>query len=270
MTAISLSLLATALYIITWLLIIFRMRSQIASNEPSPKNKSIYLICWFIALLTHIIALHHPLLIGKALGLNLFSLASYVMWFISLILFITSLTRKVKSLALILIPFAILSIILPLNLGGQSDTFINMQTGLGVHILTSLLAYSLLMLASFQALLLAFQNKQLRTHQSSGFSRNLPSLEDMEHLLFRFISIGLVLLSIALATGFAFLDNLFGSGIAHKTILSILSWLIFTALLFGRWKYGWRGRKAINWTLVGFGVLVLAFFGTKFVQEYIL
>ena len=270
MTATSLSLLATAFYFITWLLIISRVRSQIASNEPKPKSKSVYLISWFIALLAHILALHYPLLAGKALSLNFFSLASYVMWFINLVLFITSLTRKVKSLALFLIPFTILSVLLPLYLGGHSGAFINMKTGLGVHVLTSLLAYSLLMLASFQALLLAFQNKQLRTHQSSGFSRNLPSLEDMEHLLFRFISIGLILLSIALVTGFAYLDNLFGSGIAHKTILSILSWLIFTALLFGRWKYGWRGRKAINWTLIGFALLVLAFFGTKFVQEFVL
>ncbi|MEE9445887.1 MAG: cytochrome c biogenesis protein CcsA [Cocleimonas sp.] len=270
MTATSLSLLATALYFITWLLIMFRVRSQIAGNEPKPKSKSLYLMSWFVALIAHILVLHYPLLIGKALGLNFFSLASYVMWFISLVLFITSLTRRVKSLALLLIPFSVLSILLPLYIEGQPDAFINMKTGLGVHILTSLLAYSLLMLASFQALLLAFQNNQLRTHQSSGFSRNLPSLEDMEHLLFRFISIGLVLLSITLITGFAYLDNLFGSGIAHKTILSIFSWLIFTALLFGRWKYGWRGRKAINWTLVGFSVLVLSFFGTKFVQEFVL
>jgi len=270
MTATSLSLLATAFYFITWLLIMFRMRSQIASNEPKPKSKSVFLLSWFIALVVHILALHYPLLIGEALSLNFFSLASYVMWFISLILFITSLTRRVKSLALFLIPFTILSIILHLKLGDQSGTFINMKTGLGVHILTSLLAYSLLMLASFQALLLAFQNNQLRTHKSSAFGRSLPSLEDMEHLLFRFISIGVALLSIALITGFAFLDNFFGSGVAHKTVLSIISWLVFSALLFGRWKYGWRGRKAINWTLVGFAILMLAFFGTKYVQDFIL
>jgi len=139
-----------------------------------------------------------------------------------------------------------------------------------LHIFTSLLAYSLLMLASFQALLLAFQNKQLRSHHVSGLMKSLPSLEDMEHLLFRFITIGVVILSVALLIGFYYLENLFGSGIAHKTILSIISWFIFSALLIGRWKYGWRGRKAINLTLFGFGVLMLAFFGTKFVQEFIL
>jgi ABC-type uncharacterized transport system permease subunit len=193
-----------------------------------------------------------------------------VTWFISLVLFITTLTRKIESLAIFVIPFTVLSIILELFLGRDNGPLIDMKSGLGLHIFTSLLAYSLLMLASFQALLLAFQNKQLRSHQVSGFMKSLPSLEDMEHLLFRFINIGVVILSIALLIGFYHLENLFGSHIAHKTILSLISLFIFSALIIGRWKYGWRGRKAINFTLVGFIVLMLAFFGTKFVQEFIL
>jgi len=92
----------------------------------------------------------------------------------------------------------------------------------------------------------------------------------MEHLLFRFIKIGIILLSFGLFTGFYFLENLFGSGIAHKTILSIIAWVIFTILLFGRWKFGWRGKIAVRWTLGGFTALMLAFFGTKYVQEFML
>ena len=57
---------------------------------------------------------------------------------------------------------------------------------------------------------------------------------------------------------------------AHKTILSILSWFIFSALLIGRWKYGWRGKTAVRWTISGFAVLALAFFGSKFIQEFVI
>jgi ABC-type uncharacterized transport system permease subunit len=126
------------------------------------------------------------------------------------------------------------------------------------------------MLASFQAALLAAQNNHLHKRQNTRFIRTLPSLEDMEHFLFRLIAIGVILLSFSLLSGFYFLDNLFGSHVAHKTILSIISWVIFTSLLIGRWKYGWRGKTAVRWTLAGFIVLALAFFGTKFIQEYIL
>jgi len=56
----------------------------------------------------------------------------------------------------------------------------------------------------------------------------------------------------------------------HKTIFSIASWFIYAALLFGRYQYGWRGLKAIRWTLTGFALLVLAYIGSKFVSQILL
>lgn len=272
MTTTSLSLLAIILYIITWILVTLAVRARIntSNNTTTGAKSKAYNITWLLALIAHITVLHLPLIQGKPLALSLFSLGSYVMWFISLVLFITTLKRKIESLALFILPLAMIGLATPLIFGSSSETFINMKSGLGIHVLMSLLAYSFLMLASFQALLLSSQNTRLHTHQSTGFFRTLPSLEDMEHLLFRFIGIGVFLLSIALLSGFYYLDNLFGSRIAHKTILSILSWVIFSSLLFGRWKYGWRGKKAVRWTLAGFIVLMVAFFGTKLIQEFIL
>jgi len=45
---------------------------------------------------------------------------------------------------------------------------------------------------------------------------------------------------------------------------------VFGMLLWGRWQFGWRGRTAIHWTLAGFFVLMLAYFGTKLVLELVL
>jgi len=270
MSATIINFVAILFYFITWLLIIKHVRAQIQAGGAKQKGKPLYLVLWVLGLVVHLLGLHYPLFENKPLTLSFFSLASYVMWFISFILFITTIKRRLESLAIFIIPSAILSIVLAMYLGMSSGVSINVKSGLGAHIFTSLLAYSLLMLASFQALLLAFQNNKLRSLQVSGFSSSLPSLEDMEHLLFRFINIGVLFLSIALVTGFYFLDNLFGSQVAHKTILSLISWVVFSALIFGRWKYGWRGKKAINWTLAGFAILMLAFFGTKFVQEFLL
>jgi ABC-type uncharacterized transport system permease subunit len=67
-----------------------------------------------------------------------------------------------------------------------------------------------------------------------------------------------------------FVDNLFGQHLVHKTVLSIIAWAIFGALLLGRWRYGWRGGRAVNLTLLGMGTLILAFIGTKFVLELVL
>ncbi len=270
MNANFLSLPAILFYFLTWILIIRCVYASIKNPDIKKKFSKLHTLTWLLALIFHIAALHFPLFTGEPLTLNFVSLGSYVMWFLSLILFITTLNRKIESLAIPILPLTILSIFGAMTLGSNIQNAINMRSGLGLHILSSLLAYSTLMLASFQALLLAVQNNHLHARNNTNFIRSLPSLENMEHLLFRFIKIGLILLSIGLLSGFYYLDNLFGSGIAHKTILSIIAWIVFSVLLFGRWKYGWRGKTAVRWTLGGFLVLMLAFFGTKFVQEFVL
>ena len=89
-------------------------------------------------------------------------------------------------------------------------------------------------------------------------------------MLFRVIAAGFALLTLTLVTGALFVGNLFGQHLVHKTVLSIVAWLVFGVLLYGRWRSGWRGRRAVNLTLIGMAVLVLAFFGSKFVLELIL
>src|SRR6266704_2032456 len=79
-------------------------------------------------------------------------------------------------------------------------------------------------------------------------------------------------LHLALATGIAFSETLFGRAMKfdHKTVFAVASWLIFAALLAGRYLYGWRGRVALRWTLLGFVALLLAYVGSRFVLEVIL
>ena len=92
----------------------------------------------------------------------------------------------------------------------------------------------------------------------------------MENLLFQMIAFGLGMLTLSLITGSLYLDDMFEQRLAHKTILSMIAWVVFTTLLWGRWKFGWRGKKAIRWTLSGFIVLMLAYMGSKWVAEIIL
>ena len=102
------------------------------------------------------------------------------------------------------------------------------------------------------------------------YDRMMPPLTTMESLLFDAIIIGFVCLSVSLVSGMVFLEDMFAQHLAHKTVLSIIAWLVFAILLTGRWMVGWRGRTAIRWTLGGFISLMLAYFGSKFVLELIL
>jgi ABC-type uncharacterized transport system permease subunit len=89
-------------------------------------------------------------------------------------------------------------------------------------------------------------------------------------LLFRTIAVGFALLTLTLLTGVLFVENLFAQHLVHKTVLSLLSWLVFGGLLLGRWRRGWRGGIAVRWTLIAMGLLLLAFFGSQFVLELLL
>jgi ABC-type uncharacterized transport system permease subunit len=110
----------------------------------------------------------------------------------------------------------------------------------------------------------------LHRRHPGGFIRSLPPLQTMESLLFEMIGAGFLLLTVALISGFAFLEDMFEQRLVHKTVLSIIAWFVFGTLLWGRFRFGWRGQTAITWTLSGFVILMLAYFGSKAVIELIL
>jgi len=139
-----------------------------------------------------------------------------------------------------------------------------------LHVLLSIVAYAVLALAASQAVLAAVQRHFLNAHKPGGFMRALPPFETTENLLFVLLQAGFTLLTLSLASGFFYLENMFSQHLAHKTLLSCVAWILFGTLIYGRWRYGWRGRRAVQWTLVGFGVLILAYFGSKLVLELIL
>jgi ABC-type uncharacterized transport system permease subunit len=263
----TIALLAIILYCLSWLLLGFTLRARLAKT-PSI-NKSIYLAIWSFALLLHATVLYSPSMFGNGISLSLISATSHILWLTSLVLLITTWARHIEALGIFILPLTAFSLLLQQTLHVDSADIIQINNALGVHIFTSLLAYSMLMLAAIQAALFAEQNNHLHNHKPTGFIRTLPSLQDMESLLFRFITLGVFLLTIALLTGFLYLDDLFAQHVAHKTILSLLAWLIFSTLLVGHFLRGWRGRTAIRWTLAGFILLMIAFFGSKIVQHFL-
>jgi ABC-type uncharacterized transport system permease subunit len=92
----------------------------------------------------------------------------------------------------------------------------------------------------------------------------------MEKLLFQLLIIGFSLLTFSLITGFFFLEDLFAQHLIHKTVLSLLSWLLFLIIIIGHKKLGWRNNMVNRSIQIGFILLLLAYFGSKFVLEKLL
>jgi ABC-type uncharacterized transport system permease subunit len=191
-------------------------------------------------------------------ALGMAALSSMVAW-----------TRNFESLGSIVYPVAALSLAAYALAGPRAA--VELGWPLQLHALLALLAYAALALAAVLALMLWAQERMLRQRRlDHPLLRLLPPLTELEELLFRTIGAGFLLLTLALVTGVVFVEDLFAQHLAHKTILSALSWLVFGALLFGRLRFGWRGRRAVQLTLSAMALLVLAFFGSKFVLEVLL
>ena len=188
-------------------------------------------------------------------------------WIITGLLILSILRWPLVSLGILVYPIAgLCAMLFGFTTSDQSSSVTSFSLPLQLHIISSVFAYSMLSLAALQAIMLAIQDHQLHHHNPNGFVRSLPPLQTMERLMFRVISTGFILLSLVLVSGFIVIDHWF----THKTIFSIIAWLIFASLLLGRWKAGWRGRKVIHFVLSGISFLVLAFFGSKLVFELIL
>jgi len=233
--------------------------------------KKIALLFAWVALLAHISSLIYETWIDQGVDFSFFHIASLISSIITFLLLIASLSKPVEKLGIALFPIAALMLTLDLAFPSSVQTAAhNDSFAMSVHILSSIIAFSLLTIAAFQALLLTLQNKQLKNHNPGRLMLAFPSLQIMESLLFQMISLGLFFLSASLISGFVFIDDLFAQHLVHKTLLSILAWFVFSGLLLGRWRYGWRGKTAIRWTLYGFILLLLAYFGSKLVLELIL
>ena len=233
-------------------------------------QRSLALAVGFAGLILHAWLLWDSIFSSAGINLGFYHALALTAWTIVALLLVSSLSKPVDNLGLILLPAAALSLILETHLADVGFMRQSASWSLKVHVLLSMLAYSLLTLAAVQAILLAIQDRHLRNRQPGGFVRTLPPLQTMESLLFEMISAGFVLLTLALLSGFAFLENMFAQHLVHKTVLSVLAWLVFGGLLIGRFRNGWRGRTAILWTLGGFVMLILAYFGSKAVLQFVL
>ncbi len=259
--------IAILLYLASALLIGRRLALGIGARD---SNKLPAIALGLVAALLHALALKQAIFPDAGMTLGFFNMLSLVGWLMASLVLLSALNTRVENLGLVALPLAALALLLKALNETSPAALGSLAPGLQLHILLSIVAYSLLGIAVVQALLLAVQNRQLRNRHPGGFIRALPPLESMERLLFLYIGVGYLLLSIALIAGVPYIEDIFAQHLVHKTVLSVAAWVVFALLLYGRWRFGWRGRKAVRWTLAGFAVLLLAYFGSTLVKELIL
>lgn len=234
-------------------------------------HKGLTLDLLAIGSLAHACLLYPKIVTATGLNFNLFNVMSLTSLFMLVFYWLFCLYRPILVLGILATPLALGGAVMGYTGNAPYQPLTTITPLLQWHIVLSLAAYSVLFMAAVQAVMLRLQIRELKRQTIHRLWVNkLPSLQSMESLLFDMIGVGFMLLSVALLLGFLDTHDLMGQHLAHKTVFSGLSWLIYGALLFGHWRYGWRGIKASNMAIYGSILLGLAFIGTKFVLEIIL
>jgi len=218
------------------------------------------------------VVLHFVVLFSAHRGgvdLHFFAALSLVGACIAALCVLVNLARAVATLGVIVFPLAATLLLVDVFAAPATQP-LPLEWQIKLHVVFALLGFSVLCIAALFAIFLWLQERALRLHRFGGIGAALPPLTLTEALMFQLIGAGFALLTLALVSGILFVDNLFAQHLIHKTVLSIAAWTVFGVLLFGRWRYGWRGRRAVRMTLAGMGLLVLAYFGSRFVLELVL
>jgi ABC-type uncharacterized transport system permease subunit len=273
MDALIVAYLATALLYAALAVHFWRTRWAPARQaRPEPARNRWERGAVLIPLVLHAVLLYRSVFSGEQLTLGIGIAASLIVWLSVLIYWLGSFVHRVEGLQAVVMPAAALGCLLPWLIPAARPLPNTELLVFKAHLLVSMLAYSFFTIASLHVLLMTLLEKRLHVGQLRSGLTALPPLLTMERILFQLIGVGFVLLTLSLGSGIVFSEEMFGRplDLNHKTVFGMLSWAIFGALLLGRRRYGWRGRVAMRWTLSGFLMLVLAYFGSRFVLDFVL
>jgi ABC-type uncharacterized transport system permease subunit len=224
------------------------------------------------ALIVHLIGLYGGIFSDAGMRFSFSFALSLMMWLAVLIYWLESFMARMEGMQPMVLPLAAVCAVLPVVFPHVHLVAHASATGFMLHFLAAMLAYSLLTLSALHAIFMGFTENALHKRSVKRSLSTLPPLLTMESLLFRMLLLGFILLTLTVGSGVLFSEELFGKPLTvdHKILFAFASWGIFATLLIGRHAWGWRGKRALRWTLTGFALLILAYIGSRFVAEVVL
>ncbi|WP_206483493.1 cytochrome c biogenesis protein CcsA [Thalassotalea sp. G2M2-11] len=258
------SLLASVSYLIATLAIIFRLFH--------PKGPNIIAVLTFgcIGIVFHTLTTGQYLLASNGIDFALPNVISLVSLVITLTITALALKYKINLLLPVTYGFAGTWLFIAIFIPHDHHTpLVFEQLAVFSHVTTALIAYCILIIATLYAFQVAYINMKLKKKNLTAVA-HLPPLMQVEGQLFYILAVGTISLFLSQLIGLIFLDNFLSKENAHKTVLSLLALSIYSIILWGHYKKGWRGHRTLMLTIIASSLLTLAYFGSRFVKEFLL
>ena len=179
-----------------------------------------------IALVLHAILLWRGLFDRPVLSFTIAETASLIGWPIGLIaVALSGLRPRFAGIGAVLTVVAGVVAAMTVRGSGGAPIVDGPSWEIAAHVVLSTLAYALLTIAVALAVALRLLDQRLRSRKPLGWLASLPSVEALEAGTFQALTAGFAVLTLALFSGFVFVEDLFSNAqhLLHKTILSCLA-----------------------------------------------
>jgi len=197
----------------------------------------------------------------------LFESLSFFALIIALFQIIIDYRYKVKGISIfssiIISILVIISCLLPYNIVALPPVLNSFW--LPVHVFFAFLGNGIFAISFAVSILYLIQFKKVKEKKLSESFFKLPSLESLDSLNYRCLTIGFPLLTLGIITGSLWASSAWGSYWSWdpKETWSLITWFLYAALLHGRLNTGWRGKKGAIFSIIGFAVVVFTFLGVN-------
>ncbi len=237
-----------------------------------PKGPNLYLVLVLatVAMVSHLFTDIQLLFSQDSINFSLPNVISLVSLVIAISISFVALRIKVNLLLPVIYGFAgIWQLVMVFIPKSDSIPLIAEKIILVSHVSLALIAYCILIIATLYAFQVAYINIKLKTKNLTAVV-HLPPLMQVEKQLFTILAVGTLCLFTSELIGLIFFDGFFAKENIHKTILSLAALIIYSIILLGHYLQGWRGHRVLVLTISASSLLTLAYFGSRFVKEFLL
>ncbi|MCB4757486.1 MAG: c-type cytochrome biogenesis protein CcsB [Elusimicrobia bacterium] len=200
---------------------------------------------------------------------NWFESFSFFSLVITVLFLILQVYRSLPILGTFTSPLALTSLVVAVSSPsgrGIPDMPPALQSfGMMLHVPVIFLAYAAFANAFGVGLAFLIGENQLKSKRTDSICYQLPSLEELDNLIYKIIWLAFPLLTLGILLGAAWAHLVWGRywGWDPKETWSLITWVVYLIYLFLRLVLGWRGRKTTYFSLVGFGVIIFTYVGVN-------
>jgi len=139
-----------------------------------------------------------------------------------------------------------------------------------IHTTLLIFAYAAFFIVFMASVMYLLQERELKLKTFSAIFHRLPALTTVNELATTAATVGLIMLTLGIATGMVW-SSIRSGRIWHndpKEIFALLTWLLYFVLTVYRSTANWRGRRAAWLGVVGFALVLCTFFGARLMGGY--